>query len=223
MPAPTSGDGRWPPAAQRRVPLSRWRFRTRSIWCWPRWAAGRSARFPIPMHWDLPEWERDRVREVIDPAVVVDDETPVGAGGARGRRVRKPAARRRFAHRQRNLQQRVDRRAQSDPQPGAVAVDTPARRAVSVELDTGGPAADDHGARADVSHQRLRHLPLPAGRRPPGDTRKVRRGTGCGRDRTLSDHQLHRHAHHAGARSRPGPTSGSATCPASSSSCRAPR
>lgn len=28
---------------------------------------------PIPMHWDLPEWERSRVREVIDPVVVVDD------------------------------------------------------------------------------------------------------------------------------------------------------
>jgi bile acid-coenzyme A ligase len=30
---------------------------------------------PIPMHWDLPEWERDRVRAVIDPAVVVDEQT----------------------------------------------------------------------------------------------------------------------------------------------------
>ena len=27
------------------------------------------------MHWDLPEWERDRVRAVIDPAVVVDEKT----------------------------------------------------------------------------------------------------------------------------------------------------
>ena len=35
---------------------------------------------PVPMHWDLPEWERDRVLEVIDPAVVVDEQTPVGAG-----------------------------------------------------------------------------------------------------------------------------------------------
>src|SRR5271166_2372787 len=30
---------------------------------------------PVPMHWDLPEWERDRVREVIHPAVVVDERT----------------------------------------------------------------------------------------------------------------------------------------------------
>ena len=30
---------------------------------------------PVPMHWDLPEWERDRVREVIDPAVVVDEKS----------------------------------------------------------------------------------------------------------------------------------------------------
>src|SRR6202012_5295697 len=28
---------------------------------------------PIPMHWDLPAWERDRVRTVIDPTVVVDE------------------------------------------------------------------------------------------------------------------------------------------------------
>ena len=30
---------------------------------------------PIPMHWDLPEWERNRVRAVIEPAVVVDDHS----------------------------------------------------------------------------------------------------------------------------------------------------
>ncbi len=30
---------------------------------------------PIPMHWDLPEWERNRVRAVIDPAVVVDEKS----------------------------------------------------------------------------------------------------------------------------------------------------
>ncbi|OSC41582.1 class I adenylate-forming enzyme family protein [Mycobacterium decipiens] len=29
---------------------------------------------PIPMHWDLPEWERNRVLAVVNPAVVVDDQ-----------------------------------------------------------------------------------------------------------------------------------------------------
>ncbi len=29
---------------------------------------------PIPMHWDLPEWERNRVLAVIEPAVVVDEQ-----------------------------------------------------------------------------------------------------------------------------------------------------
>jgi bile acid-coenzyme A ligase len=29
---------------------------------------------PVPMHWDLPNWERSRVLEVIDPVVVVDEE-----------------------------------------------------------------------------------------------------------------------------------------------------
>ena len=28
---------------------------------------------PVPMHWDLPEWERDRVRAVINPTVVIDE------------------------------------------------------------------------------------------------------------------------------------------------------
>ncbi|HYB83676.1 MAG TPA: AMP-binding protein, partial [Mycobacterium sp.] len=30
---------------------------------------------PVPMHWDLPEWERNRVREVIGPAVVIDEKS----------------------------------------------------------------------------------------------------------------------------------------------------
>ena len=30
---------------------------------------------PVPMRWDLPDWERSRVLEVIDPAVVVDEQT----------------------------------------------------------------------------------------------------------------------------------------------------
>ncbi|MGB9305965.1 MAG: class I adenylate-forming enzyme family protein [Mycobacterium sp.] len=30
---------------------------------------------PIPMHWDLPEWERDRVRAVIGPTVIVDEQS----------------------------------------------------------------------------------------------------------------------------------------------------
>ncbi|WP_292990381.1 AMP-binding protein [Mycobacterium sp.] len=30
---------------------------------------------PVPMRWDLPDWERSRVLEVIAPAVTVDDET----------------------------------------------------------------------------------------------------------------------------------------------------
>ncbi|ORA21012.1 class I adenylate-forming enzyme family protein [Mycobacterium arosiense] len=40
---------------------------------------------PVPMHWDLPEWERNRVREVINPVVVVDErsrwELDAGAAG----------------------------------------------------------------------------------------------------------------------------------------------
>jgi bile acid-coenzyme A ligase len=29
---------------------------------------------PVPMRWDLPDWERTRVLEVIDPAVIVDEQ-----------------------------------------------------------------------------------------------------------------------------------------------------
>jgi bile acid-coenzyme A ligase len=28
---------------------------------------------PVPMHWDLPEWERNRVIAVIEPAVIIDE------------------------------------------------------------------------------------------------------------------------------------------------------
>ena len=62
-------------AVPKRVRLSQLRSRTRvhlvlaTLGCWKIGAV------PIPMHWDLPEWERDRVREVIDPAVVVDDRS----------------------------------------------------------------------------------------------------------------------------------------------------
>ena len=30
---------------------------------------------PVPIHWDLPDWERSRVLEVIDAAVTVDEQT----------------------------------------------------------------------------------------------------------------------------------------------------
>ena len=30
---------------------------------------------PVPVRWDLPDWERKRVLEVVDAAVVIDDET----------------------------------------------------------------------------------------------------------------------------------------------------
>lgn len=30
---------------------------------------------PVPMRWDLPDWERSRVLEVVNPAVMVDDES----------------------------------------------------------------------------------------------------------------------------------------------------
>ena len=119
---------------------------------------------PIPMHWDLPEWERNRVRAVIDPAVVVDEKWRWELAAQAAGRVRKSSARGRFPHSPWNLQQRVYRRAQGDPQLGAVALDASARRTIFVGVDTGSSAADDHGARADVSHQRLRHFPLPAGR-----------------------------------------------------------
>ncbi len=40
---------------------------------------------PVPMRWDLPEWERSRVLAVIDPAVIVDEHTrpTVAAAAAR--------------------------------------------------------------------------------------------------------------------------------------------
>ncbi len=143
------------------------------------------------------------MRAVIEPAVVVDEKSRWELEARADGESQSPLAHSRFPHRQRNLQQRLNGRAQSDPQPCAIALDVSARRAVLVELDTGGSAADHHGARADVSHQRLRHFAHAVGRRPPGGAREVRRHTICRHDRAVSDHQLHRHTDDAGARRGP--------------------
>jgi bile acid-coenzyme A ligase len=37
--------------------------------------AWKSGAIPVPVRWDLPDWERERVMAVIDPALVIDDTT----------------------------------------------------------------------------------------------------------------------------------------------------
>ncbi len=66
---------------------------------------------PVPMRWDLPDWERSRVLEVIDPAVAVDEQTLSTLTALRRRPVRRPAADGGFPQRERNLQQRIHRPA----------------------------------------------------------------------------------------------------------------
>jgi len=71
--------------APRRVPLSRWQFRNSqhlvlaTLGCWKIGAV------PIPMHWESARMGAQPGARVIDPAVVVDEEKPVGTGGERRR------------------------------------------------------------------------------------------------------------------------------------------
>ena len=105
----------------------------------------------------------DRVRAVIDPAVVVDEKTrweldarAAGESESPLPTAVSPTANGICSSGSTGVPKVILNLAPSlwIPQQG---------RTVLVELDAGGPAADHHGARADVSHQRLRHLPLPAG------------------------------------------------------------
>ena len=59
---------------------------------------------PVPMRWDLPDWERSRVLEVIDPAVAVDEQTLSTFTARAGRPVRRPAAGGGISQRERDLQ-----------------------------------------------------------------------------------------------------------------------
>ena len=76
-------------------------------------AAWKLGAVPVPVRWDLPDWERERVLEVIDGVSVgVDDlawlesthDARPHAAAAGG-----------VADDQRHLQQRVDRRGQGHP------------------------------------------------------------------------------------------------------------
>jgi bile acid-coenzyme A ligase len=130
---------------------------------------------PIPMRWDLPDWEQQRLLEVIAPAFVlsednVTDLTTLAASQddsalpdivsrqSTASAARAPPACRRSSS--------IPRRA-VDPGEGAAvhgAMDAPGDRCAS-----GHP-----GASTDVPHQRFRDAELPAGRRPadrPGEVR----------------------------------------------------
>ncbi len=137
---------------------------------------------PVPMHWDLPEWERNRVREVIDPAVVVDE----------------------------NTRWELDARAAGESESPLPATVSPNANGICSSGSTGVPKVilslapslwtPQHGEPflsnwTPVAQPQTIMVPAPmyhtngfatflypAGRRPSGGTRKVRRGTGFGRD-----------------------------------------
>ena len=119
---------------------------------------------PVPMRWDLPDWERSRVLEVIAPAVTVDDETRSALTGKCRRPVRRPAAGRGVPQGQRDMQQRIYRPAQSDSDAGAGHVDARVVVPVPGRVGSHSHAADHLGARPDVSHQRVLAADIPAGR-----------------------------------------------------------
>ena len=178
---------------------------------------------PIPMHWDLPDWERDRVRAVIDPAVVVDEKSrweldarAVGESENPLSTAISPTANGICSSGSTGVPKVILNLAPSlwIPQQGEPFMSnwTPVEQPQTIMVPA--PMYHTNG---------FATLPHAAGRRPFGDTGKVQRGTGSGRDRATPDHQLHRDADDAGTHRRACPMSGAATCPASSGSCRARR
>ena len=85
-------------------------------------AAWKVGAIPVPVRWDLPDWERERVLEVIDGVTVGVDDLPWLEATADARR-HTPAVGG-VAADQRDLQQRLDRRAQGDPDGQARACST---------------------------------------------------------------------------------------------------
>ncbi len=178
---------------------------------------------PVPMRWDLPDWERSRVLEVIDPVVVVDEQTrDTLASRAAGEpddplpEVVSPNANGICSSGSTGMPKVILTLAQGVWTPESsfpfLAAWTPTR-----------PATDHPGPGTDVSHQRLLTAHLPIRRGPARGARKVRCGNRRRRNRALSHHQLHRHANHAAPASRHFPISANGICPASRGSCKVRR
>jgi len=219
------GAGPWPPTALIWVLLLHLQSRIlqhlvlATLGCWKIGAV------PIPMHWDLPEWERNRVREVIDPRRVRRRKEPVGKLDARAAgESDSPVPTTVSPQCKRNLQQRLNRRAQSDPQL-APSLWTPstANRFLSAWTPVAQPPEKSWCPHRCINTNGFAtFLFLLAGDHLVV-LEKFHASTGFGRGRTLSDHQfISRRRQRCWRASQPGLTSGSETCPASSSSCRAP-
>jgi bile acid-coenzyme A ligase len=105
---------------------------------------------PVPMRWDLPDWERSRVLSVIDPAVIVDEQSrdALAARAADQSAEALPAV--------------VPPNANGICSSGSTGL--PKVIPVHGRVDSDGPAADHPGASSDVSHQRFLAAQLPVGR-----------------------------------------------------------
>ena len=73
--APTNGGGRWHQRCRIQVPWSQWRSRTRRSWCWPHWAAGRSARCRSRCNGICPNGSEPGARRRRPRPVVIDEQT----------------------------------------------------------------------------------------------------------------------------------------------------
>ena len=119
----------------------------------------------VPIRWDLPDWERDRLMAVLRPALIVDAGTGASLRGECARVVG-PSARRRVAARVGRVQLGVDGDAQGHRAEGP----GPLRRRHGCHLGGGGLVrADGTGSAgavpgADLPHQRVHGLPRPAAR-----------------------------------------------------------
>ena len=174
------------------------------------------------MHWDLPEWERDRVRAVIDPAVVVDEKS----------------------------RWELDARAAGESQSPLPTAVSPTANGICSSGSTGVPKVilnlapslwtPQHGEPflsnwTPVAQPQTIMVPAPMYHTNgfatllfllAGDhlvvLEKFDAAVVRGRDRTATESPTSRPRRRCWRAIAAGPTSGSETCPASSSSCRAP-
>ena len=100
-------------------------------------AAWKLGATPVPIRWDLPEWEFSRLRDVVDAKVFLGarrhgmDRRDGRAAGSRSHRCDR-------TERRRHLQQRVDRYAEDHRQSSPGRVPRRARHADDAELAPGG-------------------------------------------------------------------------------------
>ena len=120
------------------------------------WKVGAS---PVPVRWDLPEWERGRVADVLGATLMVGEDADTLFAEADALPA-DPLPAGRVPERERHLLERIDRDTEDHhgPQPGSAP--RRQRATLSERLGCRRRSATDPGPDGPVPHQRLRPVHL---------------------------------------------------------------